>query len=177
MPFQWLSFQIDLVSFVQFLQSIMSNYDGMVCDSTGFDVPGITADEITQMNTYLSGLTEAGEAAKIQAIATVQTIQAAVKSAVSFGNNLQMTMITQNIQNGITKAGLTQAVANYLQNCQYYLSTGSLYAAIEEINSLIADTSSTKTALSPFVTNTILYQYLNQIQTYLGITVTPQPTS
>ena len=74
-----------------------------------------------------------------------------------------------NVLLGITQAGQTQAVANYLQQTLLYLQSGSLYAAIAQINIYIADTSSTKAALSPYVTNAVLTSFKNQIQAWLGI--------
>jgi hypothetical protein len=82
-----------------------------------------------------------------------------------------------NTMAGITQAGQTQAVMNYTADLAQCLSSGSLYAAMTDIEVMIADTSSTKTSLSPFITNAILYSYLNQLQAYLGVTVTPNPGS
>ena len=78
---------------------------------------------------------------------------------------------------GITQAGQTLPVMNYMAQLTLCLSTGSLYEALTQIGTMIADTSSTKTSLSPFVTNDILYTYLNLIQTYLGLTLTLNPGS
>jgi hypothetical protein len=100
-----------------------------------------------------------------------------LQQAQYFGANMSLQFATQNMLAGITQSGKTIAVATYAQTLAYYLQTGSLYAAITEINTMIADTSSIKTALSPFVTNSILYSYLNQIQAYLGIVPTANPGS
>lgn len=105
----------------------------------------------------------------------IQIYTAMVQEAIAFGQSLTVQFATQNVMAGITQAGQTQAVLNYTSNLYTYLATGSLYVAIAEIESMIADTSSTKTALAPFVTNDILYVYLNQIQGYLGIPLTPNP--
>jgi hypothetical protein len=178
MPFQWLTFQIYMPSLVAFLQSLMTtSYDGIVCDNTGFAVPGITDSQVIQVNTYLSGLTESGEQAKIQAQTQATTISDLLINAQTFGQGLINQYAAQNIVAGITQAGQTLAVQSYLNLLADMLYTGSLYGAIQVIEQLIADTSSTKTSLSPFVTNTILYTYLNQIQTYLGVALTPNPGS
>jgi hypothetical protein len=100
---------------------------------------------------------------------------ALVQNAISFGQALIVQFATQNVMAGITQAGQTQAVLDYASDLYTYLSTGSLYVAISEINVMIADTSSTKTALAPFITNDILYTYMNQIQGYLGLALTPNP--
>ena len=114
-------------------------------------------------------------AAYVNSLPTSQIVANSISNAIKFGQQLTVSFAAQNVLSGITQAGQTIPVATYMQSIAYYLNSGSLYAAITEINTLIADTSSTKTALSPFITNNILYSYLNQIQAYLGITQTPNP--
>jgi hypothetical protein len=104
-----------------------------------------------------------------------QVYTGVVNAAMVFGQNLVVQYSVENILSGITQAGQTIPVATYLQVVSYYLNSGSLYAALTEIATLIADTSSTKAALSPYVTNNILYNYLNQIQTYLNLPITENP--
>ena len=104
-----------------------------------------------------------------------QSIQLAIQAAISFGNNLVVQYAAANVLSGITQSGQTIAVATYLQPLAYLLNAGSLYAAISTINTMIADTSSNKANLAPFVTNNILYTYLNIIQSYLGIPLTVNP--
>lgn len=106
---------------------------------------------------------------------SVEIVSASINNAAEFGQDLIVQFAVQNVLAGITQAGKTIAVANYLMPVSYYMNTGSLYAAINEINSLIADTSDAKSALSPFITNQILYDYLNKIQSYLEIPITPNP--
>jgi hypothetical protein len=106
---------------------------------------------------------------------TVEIYTTLVQNAITFGNALIVQFATQNVMAGITQAGQTQAVLAYAGLLYTYLSTGSLYVAIAEIETMIADTSSTKTALAPFITNNVLYSYLNQIQGYLGLPITPNP--
>lgn len=186
-------------------------------------------------------------------IPTQAYYQALVSEAMAFGNQLMIQYAAQNVSEGITQAGMTENVMNYMTNLTLSLTTGSLYVAISQIESMIADTSSAKVGayatgpdssllsgtitftantlgtignsisltftgfntvgtvvsawnaanpnnqvsytgsssavpeaktvglsgglptLSPFVTNDILYNYLNQIQTWLGITLTPNP--
>lgn len=108
-------------------------------------------------------------------ISESQTIQQAIQAAIIFGQQIMVQYSAQNVAAGITQAGQTEAVASYLSQMITYLNTGSLYAAITQINVYIADTSSTKQGLSPFVTNDILYTYLNLIQAYLQIALTPNP--
>ncbi len=107
----------------------------------------------------------------------VQLVSNSIAEAMEFGQSLVIQFAAQNVLAGITQSGKTIAVATYLQPLGYLLNSGSLYAAISVINSIIADTSSTKANLSPFVTNDILYSYMNQIQTWLNIALTPNPGS
>ena len=68
MYFQWLSFQLDLVSLVAFIEPLMTGYDGLVCDTTCFCVIGLTDTGIqSQITAYMAGLTSSGESAKIAA--------------------------------------------------------------------------------------------------------------
>ena len=101
--------------------------------------------------------------------------QMVVSNAIAFGNSLIVQYAAQNVSLGITQAGKTAAVMNYMNLLTSCLSTGSLYEAINQMNVILADTSDTKTNLAPFVTNNTIYFYLNQIQTYLGIPLTPNP--
>jgi hypothetical protein len=110
-----------------------------------------------------------------QAQTPTQIYTTLVQNAIAFGQSLTVQFATQNIMAGITQAGQTQNVLNYTTDLYMYLNTGSLYVAISEIETMIADTSSTKTSLAPFVTNNILYTYLNQIQGYLGLPLTSNP--
>lgn len=95
-----------------------------------------------------------------------------VIAAQTFGQQLITQFAVANVMTGITQAGKTQAMLDYSNNLYLCLSTGSLYAAIDEINALIADTSSEKSNLYPFITDSILTGYKNQIQTYLHLPLT-----
>ena len=107
--------------------------------------------------------------------ATVDIYTQLVQNAITFGQALIVQFATQNVMAGITQAGKTQAVLTYSSDLYTYLTTGSLYVALSEIETMIADTSDEKVALAPFISNAILYGYLNQIQLYLGVPVTPNP--
>lgn len=172
-----LSFPIDYTSFHTFLVASVPNADGLCTADTGYLViekNPFTSTDITNVNAYYNSLTQAGEAAKLNP-STQQIVMGSIESAMSFGQQLTVQYAAQNVLAGITQAGKTQVVADYLQNVSYYMNAGSLYAAIDEMNTLIADTSDDKTAVSPYVTNNILYSYMNQIQTYLEIALTPNP--
>ena len=113
--------------------------------------------------------------AQVLTQATIDVYTQLVQNAITFGQALILQFATRNVMAGITQAGQTQNVLNYSSDLYTYLTTGSLYVALAEIETMIADTSSTKTSLAPFITNDILYGYLNQLQIYLGLTVTPNP--
>lgn len=174
-----LSFPIDWQAFHDFLVANVTNADGICSNDTGYTVieknPFTDAD-ISTVTAYYSSLTQAGEAAKMSPT-TQQIVQASILNAQTFGNSLLLQYAAQNVLAGITQAGQTIPVSDYLENLYNYLSAGSLYAGIQEINELIADTSDAKAALSPFLTNDVMYTYLNKIQTYLGIPLTPNPGS
>lgn len=101
--------------------------------------------------------------------------QAIVANAITFGNSIIVQAAARNISMGITQAGQTLNVMNYTDGLITCLVTGSLYEAMTQLSTMIADTSTTKTSLSPFITNATLYATLNQIQTYLGIPLTTNP--
>lgn len=170
----WPSFNVDLNQVnIYFRSNLSSNYDGLVATTQQLSVyftATIATGDQTVVNNYWSGLTSTSFNPTEE-----QEIQAAIQAAMTFGQQLIVQYSAQNVAAGVTQAGQTQAVANYLGPMINYLITGSLYAAVEQINTYIADTSSTKTGLSPFVTNDILYAYLNQIQTYLKIPLTTNP--
>lgn len=75
----------------------------------------------------------------------------------------------ENIILGIVASGKTLALMDYLLRLQQILQTGSLYVAISQLDLYIADSSSEKTLLDPFITNTRLSDYKHRIQDYLGI--------
>lgn len=174
-----LNFPIDYQSFHDYLVANVPNADGICSCDTGYNViekiPFTPTDE-TNINTYYNSLTQAGEVAKMSPT-TQQIVQASIQNAQTFGNNLLLEFAADNVLAGITQAGKTIPVSDYLENAYNYLSAGSLYAGIQEINTLIADTSDDKTNCAPFITNDVLYNYMNKIQTYLGIPLTSNPGS
>ena len=68
---------------------------------------------------------------------------------------------------GISAAVKTRAVSDYLRNLGVYLKEGSLYAAIEEIDALIA--AGIPSSVEPFVTSEKLTVTKDKIKSYLGI--------
>lgn len=92
-----------------------------------------------------------------------------LQRARTFGDALIIQTAMENIAMGITQAGKTRAVADYTQKLQNYLSSGSLYAAIEELDSMIDDVNRPSLELSPYITTERLNAAKNQIKVYLGI--------
>jgi hypothetical protein len=92
-----------------------------------------------------------------------------VNNARNFGTQLMNKFTLENITMGITQVGKTYALTMYCHKLVHFLSIGSLYAGLEEVNNLIADNSQTKTDLNPFITNDRLTVYKKHIETYLGI--------
>jgi hypothetical protein len=172
----WPNFTVNVaIVYSYFKANLSSNFDGLYGTENNLTVI-FKADYSDTDNTIISNYWNSITAQMFLPTVT-QQVNLQINNAITFGMQLLVQYATQNVLAGITQAGQTIPVATYLQNLQYYLSTGSLYAGITELNNLIADTSSTKAALSPFITNNILYGYLNQIQTYLNVPLTANPGS
>lgn len=174
-----LSFPISYPSFHDFLVANVPNADGICTADTGYLVieknPFVQAD-IDAVNTYYNGLTQSGEATKM-APTTLQIVNNAITQAGAFGVNLTVQYASSNVLQGITQAGKTQLIADYLKDVAYYLHNGSLYAAIDAFNSMLAMDSDTKASVAPYVTDALIYTYMNKVQTYLQIPLTVNPES
>jgi hypothetical protein len=103
------------------------------------------------------------------AVSQEELIKAIVENAKVFGNVLIGKFTIENISMGITQAGKTYDLTMYCHKLIHFIEKGSLYAALQELDILLADTSQTKTDLSPFVTNDRLTIYKEEIETYLGV--------
>ena len=101
-------------------------------------------------------------------IPTPSIYQNLVITAIDFGNYIISQMNADAASAGIYQAGQTNAWLIYLQTLYMYLQNGFLLDAIDEFSTLLADTSSTKTSLAPFITNTNLTTYQSLIQTWLN---------
>jgi hypothetical protein len=101
--------------------------------------------------------------------------QYSVSSSAVFGNQIILQWNTMNVSNGIYVATQTAAFLTYVSQLFLFLSFGYLNDSIDSIAAMIADTGTTKTNLSPFVTNDILYIFLNQLQSYLDLPLTTNP--
>lgn len=94
-------------------------------------------------------------------------IEDIVKNAMAFFNNISVKYAAENIAMGITAAGKTKDVADYLKEVIRYGQTGSLYEVINEIDALVAATVPGN--LSPFVTETRLEEFKAKVEAYLGV--------
>lgn len=146
-----------------------SNYSGIVKDGNSFIVLWKTTPsdaDLAAIEVYWRNLTE-----QVYSTPTVdeqtEALAKVIQKARLFGDATIAQFALENVAMGITQAGKTRAVADYCQKLQYYMSTGSLYAALEEIQD-IAD--NTPPELAPFVTPERLAVYTNKIKAYLGIT-------
>lgn len=96
-----------------------------------------------------------------------ENIKRIVTSAIIFGEKIMLQFVAENISFGITQAGKTKDVSDYLSNIQRYIQTGSLYEVISEIEFLIDE--GLPSDLSPFITESRLNSFKGKITSYLGI--------
>lgn len=96
-----------------------------------------------------------------------ETVRNAISNAINFGNTLIKDFATENVLMGITQAGKTKAVADYLSDIMRYSQSGSLYEVINQIDFLISE--GIPLDLSPFVTEARLLDFKQQIQNFLGV--------
>ena len=93
-------------------------------------------------------------------------IQAKIDDAVHFGKEIMDTFKRENILMGITQAGKTKAVHDYLHWVEHYVSSGSLYAGKDQVLNII-NANNIPADLAPFVTIPRLTTFVNKILTYL----------
>ena len=89
-----------------------------------------------------------------------------VDKAMEFGHKLLVNFSMENVILGITEAGLTEAVLDYLEPIKSAVQTGSLYLVITKIDRLIFE--GIPTNLSPFVSVEKLVLLKGDINKYLG---------
>lgn len=145
-----------------------SNYDGVMKSGDNFYVSWKqepSNQDLAAIELYWRDLTE-----QVYNTPTLQesmeTLSKILRDARVFGDALIVQFAFENVAMGITQAQKTRIVADYCQKLQYYASTGSLYAALEEIESI---SDNIPAELAPFVTAERLLVYANKIKAYLGI--------
>ena len=88
------------------------------------------------------------------------------KPTLIFCNNLMNDFISENIAMGITQAGKTKVVGEALKDLDFWLSCGSLYVVLAEIETLKQNLDP---AWVPFITATRMTNFANKIKDYLHI--------
>lgn len=162
---QWKEFPVNLdkVS-IHFRTALSTNFDGIRCNSElmilDFKEDYSEADE-TLVNTYWNSLNSNSFNPTMQEI-----VFSKINDAIVFGNQMIIQAAVENVLLGITQAGKTKDVSDFLSNLQTYLRSGSLYAAMAEIDTLKA--GEIPADLSTWVNVTRLNNYKTQIQTFLS---------
>ena len=93
--------------------------------------------------------------------------KAAIIEAMEFGSEMMLNFSKENVLLGISQAGKTKPVLDFLLEVKTAMDTGSLYAAIAEIDSLIS--AGLPAELEPFITEDRLTTFKRNIQAYLKI--------
>lgn len=94
------------------------------------------------------------------------TIKEVVDLAIEYGHKLLVDFSTANVMSGITQAGLTEAVLDYMGVIKMAVDSGSLYVVIAKLDALIFD--GVPDNLAPFVTTEKLEGIKADIETYLA---------
>lgn len=123
---------------------------------------------VDQFNAYKT-LYRASYNTYIEQVKQQENIEKQVKSIVidakRFGDDLIITFATENILMGITQAGKTKAVSDYLADVTRYAQTGSLYEVVNEIDRLIA--LGIPSDLAPYVTTQRMTDFKQKVLGYL----------
>lgn len=134
----------------------LSNSDSEVIVHTAVD---LIQDQIDAINTIINN----HNPLDMDAI-----IQAKIDDAVVFGKEIMDAFKRENILMGITQAGKTKAVQDYLHRVEHYVSSGSLYAGKDEVMAII-NANAIPVDLAPFVTVARLKVFVNKILVYLQL--------
>ena len=95
-----------------------------------------------------------------------EEVKIIVSNAIKFGQELIIDFASQNVLMGITQAGKTKDVADYLSNLMRYAQSGSLYEVINETNLLISQ--GLPSDLSPFITESRMNEFKQKVIDYLS---------
>lgn len=101
-----------------------------------------------------------------KSMTTQQRLAKIIKEASEFGQNLILEFAAENMLMGITQAGKTKQVADYLTDVIRYVQTGSLYEVVNEIDRL--KNSGIPENLSPYITEERMEIFKNRILGYLN---------
>lgn len=97
----------------------------------------------------------------------VEIVQGIITNAMIFGQKLMVEFAAENVMMGITQAGKTKAIADYLANVIRYIQTGSLYEVINEINAL--ELAGVPVELDPYISTARLDEFKAKVEAYLGV--------
>lgn len=92
-------------------------------------------------------------------------VEVKIKEATIFGESILKEFTIENVLLGITQAGKTRQVSDYCHKLSHYISTGSLYAAMEQVDYMISQ--GLDPTLDPFVTEARLLAYKQKIANFL----------
>ena len=160
----WKEFSVPVDKLNLRLKEILGhNYDGFICGPESFTVVFNTSPTEGEQDTLISywdGVTESQFSPTIRDV-----IQQRINDSSVFGRSLILDFMVENVELGITQADKTIPVADYLFNLQRYVESGSLYAAIAEIDRLL--NAGVPSNLSPFVTVDRLNTYKAKINVFI----------
>lgn len=88
-----------------------------------------------------------------------------VDNAIDFFQEIMITYAAHNITSGITQAGKTKEVSDYMKNVMHYGQSGSLYEVIHEIDRLLD--AGIPASLDPYVSIAICNCLKTKINNYL----------
>lgn len=164
-PLPWKVFSVNVRKLHEYFKAnLSSNYDGIVCNEDSLSViffDNFSSEDRTKVNNYWNNSTPQTFELSIQ-----ELIQISLDEAIRFGKHLIVQAAVENIEMGINQAGKAKEVADLFCNLQYYLTTGSLYAAIAELERILDEVLDP--ALEPFVTAERVSSYKTKIETYLA---------
>jgi len=97
----------------------------------------------------------------------VTVYEGVVRGAMDFFSTMMVHFAAENVTMGITQAGKTKEAADYLSVVMRYGQSGSLYAVMNEIDTLVSN--GVPASLSPFVTSARLTDFKSEVAGYLGL--------
>lgn len=93
-----------------------------------------------------------------------------IQNAIEFFSEELIKFAAENVSLGITQAGKTKDVADYLDDILRYGQSGSLYEVRNTIINL--QTAGFPQDLDPYVNDARMLVFLNEVETYLGLPLT-----
>lgn len=90
-------------------------------------------------------------------------VQIKIQKAIIGFNNLMVQFVTSNVLTGITQAGKTKLIADTLDDVMRYGQSGSLYAVISALQTIVLTSD-----MAPFLTTNIINNFIQQIQQLLA---------